>query len=123
MVATRISPVSVSIISFEITLSNKDSKGAEIVFTPAASSILICLAVIRRPFSTTTSLPARISNSAMVPRRRDGVIPNSQDLAFILTDDVSKKVDRISLLDSPMARNKVVTGNLRRRSIRTYKCS
>ena len=76
-VAIKISPVSVSIMSFEITLSINDSSGAEIALTPAASNCLMCLAVIRRPFSTTTSLPANKSNSAMVPRKREGLMPKS----------------------------------------------
>ena len=123
LVAIKISPVSVSTISLEITLSINDSNGAVIVLTPAVSKIFTCLAVIRRPFSTTISLPDIISNSAIVPRRRDGLTPKSQDFAFILIVELSKKVSRISLLDRPIARNNVVTGSLRRRSIRTYKCS
>ena len=123
LAANKISPVSLSIKSCEITLSNKYSSGALIDLTPASSSIFVCLAVIRRPFSTMMSLPDLISNSAITPRNLAGNKPTSQDLALSLTLIFSKKVSRIASAPKPIARNNVVTGNLRRRSIRAYKCS
>ena len=83
--SSNISPVSVSIISADITFPIRYSSGALIESTLADCICLMCFAVILRPFSTIRSLPIFISNSAMIPLRSSGLITKSHDLAFNLT--------------------------------------
>ena len=85
LAANKISPVSVSTISEEITFPIRYSSGALIESTFAVCSILTCLAVILRPCSTTTSLPILISNSAIIPLKSSGLITKSHDLDYIFT--------------------------------------
>ena len=123
LASKRISPVSLSIMSLAITLPKRYSKGAWIAVTLAASSSFLCFALILLPFAAITSLPARISNSAIEPTNLAGSILMLQFFAFSLIEVFSKNNSRIAFESSPIALSKVVTGSFLLLSILTNKLS
>ena len=116
------SPVSLSMMLLAIARPKIKSCGTAILLTPAFSMSRMCLTVMRLSLATNTSpFLATMSNLATSPRRRSGTKLNSIPLALIWKVSKSKKVAMICSGVYPNAFSKMVTGILRRRSIRKYK--
>ena len=114
------SPVFSSAISLATGLPIRYSRGTCKEEILSFSSWRICLAVILRPFSTTTlfCLPL-ISKAAISPLSLSGSRANENWSFLTLNTLVSKNTFRISSEEYPKARSKIVDGNFLLLSIRT----
>ena len=119
LASARTSPDSLSIIAFAMIFPMRYSSGTSSAFTPDSSIIFTCRVVTRLPLGTST-LPVllRISKKVVSPRKRSGIRSSFAPDFFSVMPLVSKNVSRISSLVIPSARKRIVTGSLRRRSIR-----
>ena len=118
------SPVSGSVMVFAITRPSKKSSGTDTVLIPALPRSRKCLALIRLSFSIMTlPLLSVISKLITSPFKRSGISSITAPSSFRSNTSVSKKVDKMLSGVIPIALRRIVTGILRRRSIRKNKMS
>ncbi len=113
------SPVSLSITSLANTCPIKYSPGTFNTLSFAFSISLIWRAVILRSISTMTfPFLSLISKDAISPRKRSGMSSSAIPFFDSVNLLVSKNISSTSSVVNPSARNNIVAGILRRRSIR-----
>ncbi len=128
------SPVLGSIRSCARILPTRSSTCTTKVLMPAFVNSRTCFCLIRSPALTMVRPSMAISELAVSPCRRSGAKSRVICSPSIRTVLVSKKISRIRSLtlracgslglgSSNNARNRMVTGSLRRRSMRAYSTS
>ena len=113
------SPVSSSTRLSARILPQRKSSGTTSDLTLAFFSCLIYIAVIRRPCCTSTLPLTLISKVAVSPFSQSACNTMLISFFLILNTLWSKNISSICTVSKPSARNKMVAGNLRRRSMRT----